>query len=194
MWKKAFIILLSINLLILTAFTMWFGSLSRVSKNSLPPAPVAGSTAPVQVSIGQSAINAYLEYALSEQPDLKKFLSYAKVTFGTTWEIELGVKLSDRVVPFDINFAPTVVAGNLDLRVVDATMGQIPLPPAGLILVFKHLPMPAWIHVDAPNETLDVNLTERPQNPYGVRILSYNMATKMLTLLVTIVPKSVLKH
>jgi len=192
MWKKSFIVLLLINLLIVLGGLAWLNSFPRQAPAPGTPAAVDGVPATVQLSVGQDAINTYLEYFLSEQADMSRVLSYARVNFDSNWEGELGIKLVDRVVAFNIVFVPVIDHGNIDLRVESATMGQIPLPPSLLFLVFRRLPWPNWITVDAQNNTLDVNLTKRPQRPYGIEVMSYSSQTRLLTLLVSIVPKATL--
>ena len=196
MWKRAFIVLLSFNLLLVVGFTAWWGTLPRAGSTGLPVTPgAAGSTqlATVKVAIGDQAINSYLQYALSEQQDVKKVLSYAKVGFGNQWDVQLGIKLTDRVVPFNLNFQPQIQGGNLWLQVQSASMGQIPIPVAALIFVFRHLPWPTWIAVNANTSTLELNFTQRPQNPYGVAVESYSSTEKLLTLNISIQPKTLMK-
>lgn len=192
MWKKAFILLLLLNLAVVFGGIVWLNSLVRQTPTSTSQSAVSGVPATVQLAVGQDAINTYLEYFLSEQADMSKVLSYARVRFGTNWQGDLGIKLVDRVVDFNIVFVPHIQGGNLDLQVTNANMGQIPLPPSLLFLVFRRLPWPSWITVDASNDTLNVNLTQRPQHPYGIQVLSYSPQTRLLTLLVSIVPKAVL--
>ncbi|OFW78022.1 MAG: hypothetical protein A2201_05335 [Alicyclobacillus sp. RIFOXYA1_FULL_53_8] len=196
MWKKAFILLLSFNLLLVVGFTVWWGSLPKASQTSsnLPSSGVtSGQPANVQVAIGSQAINSYLQYALTEQKDVQKVLSDARVDFSDQWNVQLGIKLTDRIVPFTIVFNPQVQNGNLLLQVQSATMGEIPIPTAALMFVFRHLPWPNWITTDAANNTLALNFTQRAQNPYGIYIQSYSPVSKLLTLQITILPKALLK-
>ena len=194
MWKRAFIVLLSLNILVFVLGILWLNSFPRAS--TTPPTAVAGTqdkTANVQIAIGQDAINTYLEYALSEQTDVKQFLSYARVQFGSNWDANVGIILADRVVPFTMEFTPTVVSGNLDLQVKSASIGDIPVPVSLLFLVLKRAPWPYWITPDAESSTIDVNFTQRTPHPYGIQILNYSPQTDLLTLNVSIVPKTVLK-
>ncbi|QQE79498.1 DUF2140 family protein [Alicyclobacillus sp. SO9] len=193
MWKKAFILLLAINLLIVVGITSWWATLPspQSKKGQTPPTPVT-KTANVQISVGQDAINSYLEYALSNQKDVKNVLAYARVNFNQNWDVQLGAKLANKVIPLNVVFIPTVLNGNLQLHMKSADLGQVPVPTAYLFLVLRHLPWPNWITVDALHSTLNLNFTKRPQKPYGVRILKYDQKTKMLTLQVSIVPKSLL--
>lgn len=191
MWKKAFATLLSLNLLIIAGVAIWFVSLPKAGTTTIPPKVAAGEKqATVQLSIGDEAINTYLEYALAEQADLKGVLSYATVHFDKQWNIRIGAELEGHVVPFDATFTPTIIGGNLQLHMESAQFGGLPIPTSALFLVFQHLPWPNWIHTDGTNQTLDINLTERPQHPYGIKILKYSDQTKLLTLLVSIEPKS----
>jgi uncharacterized protein YpmS len=196
MWRKAFIALLSLNLLIIVIFTLWWGSLPKASQVQPKVNNVAqdDKTATIQLAIGEDAINAYLEYALSDQQDMQKVLSYARVKFDTTWDLQVGIKLSNRVVPSDIQIQPTIQDGNLHLKVLSATMGELPIPISGLFFVFNKLPWPSWITVDPDQDTLHVNFTARPQHPYGIQILDYSQTTKLLTLRITILPKTLLQH
>ncbi|MCL6627150.1 MAG: YpmS family protein [Alicyclobacillus shizuokensis] len=194
-WKRAFIVLLALDLLVVVAVTVWWGTLPKAAST---PSPVtsgrqAGKPATIQLSIGQDAVNAYLDYALSEQPDLKNTLSYARVRFGeTTWKVQLGAKLADRVVPFNVVFTPAIHNGNLELRIDSADLGQVFLPPSALIVILRHLPWPAWISVNGEERALNLNFSQRPQQPYGLRVLRYAPKTRLLTLKVTIVPKTLL--
>lgn len=196
MWKKAFVALLSINLMIIVGFTLWWGSLPRASNVDQKVAKLASQdkTATVQLAVGEDAINAYLEYAVGEQKDVGRVLSYARVHFDTDWDVQVGIKLSDRVIPCDIVMSPTVNNGDLYLQVKSATMGEIPVPPSALFFVLRHAPWPSWITVDPDHSTLNLLFTKRPQNPYGIEILDYSQQTKLVTLRITIVPKSLLKQ
>lgn len=195
MWKKAFIALLTLNLLIVAGGAIWFVSLPSASSQKVPANIAAGEKpATVQLSIGDQAVNTYLEYALSEESDLKGVLSYATVHFNQQWNVQLGAKLADHVVPFDATFTPHIVGGNLQLHMDSASLGDIPVPTSALFLAFQHLPWPNWIHTDGNNQTLDINFTERPQHPYGIKVLGYSQQTKLLTLLISIVPKSTFPH
>jgi len=188
MWKKAFVLLLSLNLLIVVALGLWLGTLpTKVA--SISPLPTSQG-APIQLSIGQDAINTYLSYALTEQADVKKVLSYAKIGFQNQWDLQLGIKLINRIVPCDVEISPSIHNGNLWLQVTSATIGDIPIPPSALFLIFKHLPWPHWIGVDATQHILQINFTERPQHPYGVSVLNYSAQAKRLTLQVTIAPQA----
>lgn len=196
MWKKAFVVLLSFNLLIVVGFTVWWGTLPKIGQGTgvtPPSSSVTAKAATIQLSVGSNAINSYLDYALSQQADVQKVLASAQVSFGNTWNVQLGIKLSNRVVPFAITFAPQVARGNLLLQVQSATMGQIPIPTAALMFVFRHLPWPNWIGVDEAHNVLALNFTERPQNPYGVYITDYSAQSRLLTLQITIQPKALLK-
>lgn len=195
MWKKAFVLLLSFNLLLVVGFTVWWGTLPKASPGAVvnPPASsTSGKPATIQVSLGSDAINSYLQYALTEQKDVQKVLSDAQINFGNNWNVQLGVKLVNKVVPFAITFAPQASQGNLLLQVQSATMGQIPIPPAALMFVFRHLPWPNWIAVDDAHNTLALNFSERPQNPYGIYIQNYSAQSKLLTLQISIQPKTLL--
>jgi uncharacterized protein YpmS len=195
-WKKAFVALLSVNLLVIVSLTLWWGSLPKASKvqTQVENASDPGKSANLQLAVGEDAINAYLEYAVGEQQDLKNVLSYATVKFDSTWEIQFGIKLSDRVVPSDIVVQPLIENGNLSLKFKSATMGALPVPTSGLFFILKHLPWPNWITVDATQEVLHLNFTDRPQHPYGIQILDYSTDTKLLTLRISILPKTLLPH
>lgn len=194
MWKKAFVVLLSLNLFVVVGATLWWGALPK-STTVRPPAQTVQTNdkpATVQLSLGEEAINSYLEYFLSEKTDVQRVLAYASVQLSDTWRVQVGLKLKDRVVPCTFVFTPQVQNGNLILHVESATMGQIPAPLGALFFVMLHVPWPAWIVVDATNHDLHVNFTERPQLPYGVRMVGYSAASKMISLQVSILPKSLL--
>ncbi|MBX5435728.1 MAG: DUF2140 family protein [Alicyclobacillaceae bacterium] len=191
MWKKAFLTLLSLNLLVVVLVALWIGLLPKES----PPLPAgtsssSGKSATVQLSVGPDAINTYLDYAVSQQADLKRVLSYAHVRFNRSWDVQVGVKMADKIVPCDVVFQPDIHQGNLSLGVESATIGDIPVPTGLLMIVFRHVPWPQWIVVDAEHGQLDLKFTERPQHPYGVRVLGYSPITRQLTMAVSIQPKS----
>lgn len=195
MWKKLFVALLSINLFIIVGATLWWGTLPKASSVRPPTQSTALSDKPatIQLAVGQDALNSYLEYALSEQQDVQRVMSYANIQFADTWTVQAGLKLSDRVVPVSIVLTPIVQSGNLILHVESATMGDIPVPTGALFFVMQHLPWPNWIAVDGLGHDIHLNLTSRPQKPYGIRVLSYSPTTKMVTVQVSIVPKAVLQ-
>ena len=192
MWKRAFIVLLSVNLVLLVFGVVWLNSFPRNTPIPKSQVSLPGKSANIQLAIGQDAINTYLEYALSEQPDIKQIFSYARVGFDTNWACDVGIRLSDRIVPFHLTLQPSVSAGNLDLQIVNASIGDVPIPTSVLLLVLKHAPWPDWIALDIPNEAIDVNFTKRPPHPYGVQIVDYSLKTKLLTMVVSIIPKSVM--
>lgn len=192
MWKRAFIVLLSINLVLLVFGLVLLNSFPHGAPVPKSQISAQGKPANVQLAIGEEAINTYLEYALTEQPDIKQIFSYARVGFDSSWGCDVGIRLSDRIVPFHLTLQPFVSSGNLDLRIVNASIGDIPIPTSMLLLVLKHAPWPSWISLDIPNEAIDVNFTKRPPHPYGVKILDYSQQTKLLTMVVSIVPKSVM--
>ncbi|MCL6593402.1 MAG: YpmS family protein [Alicyclobacillus sp.] len=194
-WKKAFLLLVTLNLAVIAGIGLWFDSLPRRTQQApvIPAAP-ASQTAAVNLTVDQDAVNTYLTYALSEQPDLAKVLAYARVQMDTRWQVDLGLQLSDRVVPADVVFTPEVVNGNLRLHMESADIGALPVPVDGLFLALKHLPWPTWIVVDSSHSDLVLNVTQRPANPYGVRVLSYDPGQRALTLRVTIQPKAMLPN
>ncbi len=193
MWKRAFIVLVSINLVVFVFGAVWLNSFPRFAPTPSSQISILGKPTNVQLAIGQDAINTYLEYALTEQPDLRQIFSYARVQFDTTWDCDVGINLADRVVPFQLTFQPSIVAGNLDLQVVNASIGDIPIPTSLLLLVLKHAPWPYWITLDISQQAIDVNFSKRIPHPYGVQVLGYSSQTKLLTLMVSIVPKSVIR-
>lgn len=192
MWKRAFIVLLSVNLVLSVFVIAWLNILPRSASVPKADAGLTGKAANVQLAVGEDAINTYLQYALTEQPDLQQFLSYARVGFSDTWDCDVGIRLTDRVVPFHLTLSPSVQSGNVDLKIDSAQMGGIPIPTSLLTLVLKHVPWPYWISLDAQNEAIDVNFTKRIPHPYGVKILNYSPDTKLLTMMVSIVPKPAL--
>lgn len=195
MWKKAFIVLLSLNLFIVVGGALWWGTLPKATAVRSPSQAISTNDKPatVQLAVGQDAVNTYLEYALSEQQDVQRVLAYASVQFSDTWQVQLGLKLRDRVVPCTIVFAPHVQGGNLVLHVESATMGEIPAPLGALFFVLRHLPWPQWIVVDGLNHDLHVNFTDRPQKPYGIKVLSYSPTTRQVTIQISIIPKTILQ-
>jgi uncharacterized protein YpmS len=190
MWKRAFIVLLSINLVIAVFAIAWLNTFPKSATVPKANTDLTEKAANVQLAIGEDAINTYLEYALAEQPDVKQIFSYARVGLSNTWDCDVGIKLTDRVVPFHLTLSPNVQAGNVALQIDSAAIGGIPVPTSLLMLVLKHAPWPYWISLDLDHQAIDVDFTKRTPHPYGVKILGYSPTTKLLTLMISIVPKS----
>ncbi|MDQ0190748.1 DUF2140 family protein [Alicyclobacillus cycloheptanicus] len=192
MWKKLFVLLLSFDLLVIVAGAVGFAVLSQPHKQPSPPAQSVGQEAEIPLTIGQDAINTYLAYAVSESSELRKTVSYATVQLGTEWNLQFGFLVGGRVLPVSILVTPTIHSGNLDLRVQQAHMGGLPIPPAVLVSVLQHAPLPAWIVADRDTNTIDLNVTARPKSPYGVRFVSYDATTKQLSVILLVAPKAAL--
>jgi uncharacterized protein YpmS len=193
LWKRAFLILLCLNLFMVAGAVSLISRFPRIGTPAAPQQTVSGEPANVQISIGDQAINAYLDYTLSQQPDLSQVLADAKVHFDSDWRLQLGVKLADRVVPVTFVLTPEVRQGDLLLHVNSADLGDVPVPVGLVFLLLNHLPWPAWIQVDTDHQTLILAFTKRPANPYGVRADAYSPDTKLLTLTVSILPKTLSK-
>ena len=192
LWKKAFVVLLCLNLLVVGSTALWILSFPKTTplpSAAKPVVPPIGS-ATVQLSVGQSAINTYLEYFVADQAEMRRVLSYARVQFSDVWDLRLGVKLAQRVIPADVQIVPVVSAGNLALNVQHASLGDVPVPTSLLFVVFQQLAWPTWITVDGQHDALDINFSRRPQTPYGMRVLNYSDQTRLLTMLVTMLPRS----
>ncbi|EPZ43002.1 DUF2140 family protein [Alicyclobacillus acidoterrestris] len=193
-WKRGFIILLSLNILVFVGGLIVLDSFPSATSSSVKKfqsTPDDGKTAAVQVVIGQDAINSYIAYALTQEADVQKIMSYAQIQFASTWNCDIGVKLLDKVVPFHLVLVPDVENGNLNLQVKSASMGQVPVPDSLLFLLLKHLQWPNWINLDANHHILQLNFTQRPQEPFGVRILGYSSTTQQLSLQVTMSPSAI---
>lgn len=194
MWKKAFVVLISLDLLIAVAGVVWFRSLPRAA--NLPPPRASTQNqqqlAQIELSMGAQAINTYLEYGLAKQKDLSQVVTYANVGFGNHWTVRFGLRLGNRVLPVTIVITPHIQSGNLGLQMISAQLGGLPVPPALLMMTFRQVPWPNWIFVSTATDTLQLNFTKRSPSPYGLRILSYSSNTKQLSMRVLIAPKSAL--
>lgn len=190
MWKKLFVVLLSLNLLAFVSVALWFGTLPPAHATPATPAPYPTAAAHVQLTIGPQAINTYLTYALDEQTELHRVLGYANVSFADSWDIRFGLKLAGRLVPCDIRLSPQIHGGNLWLPLDGASIGGVAVPKRLLFYLFGHVTWPTWIVVDAGHQRIDVNLSDRPStSPYRIRALHYSATTKSVTFLVSILPK-----
>lgn len=195
-WKRAFIILLSLNILVFAGGLILldtFPAANSTRAKNLEVQQTPANAASIQLDIGQDAINSYIGYALTQEADVHQVLDYAHIQFTSTWNCELGIKLLGKVVPFHLVLIPKAVNGNLDLQVKSAAMGQVPVPDSLLFLMLKHLPWPNWISLDANQHTLDLNFSARPQKPFGVKILGYSAKTQQVSLIVTMQPKALLQ-
>lgn len=193
MWKKAFVLIISIDLLIAIAAAVWFATLPAATR-ATPPKSSTGSSqqAPIELTMGAPAINTYLAYALAKQPEVTKAVSYVRVNFANQWVVDFGLRLGSRSVPVQLSIAPHIQGGNLGMQIQSATLGGIPVPPSLLVLTLAHAPWPHWIAVNTSTNTLQINFTARPANPYGLRVLGYSSQTKQLSVQVLITPQSAL--
>lgn len=189
MWKKLFVILLSLNLLAFVTVALWFELLPSPKQVSKMPSPLPANAANIELVVGQEAVNTYLSYALTEQKDMKKILSYAGVTFKDKWNIRFGLKVADKVVPCDILLTPIVHQGNLWLPIDGASLGGIAVPKSLLFMLFQHVAWPSWIVIDPSTEEIRVNLTSRPSGQYHIRTMAYSTNTRRITFQVSMTPK-----
>ncbi len=193
MWKKAFVLIISIDLLIAVAAAVWFATLPPAARATPPKSSAPSSQqAQIELTMGAPAINTYLAYALAKQPEVTKAVSYVRVNFSNQWVVNFGLRLGSRSVPVQLSIAPHIQGGNLGMQIQSATLGGIPVPPALLVLTLAHAPWPNWIAVNTSTNTLQINFTERPANPYGLRVLGYSPQTKQLSVQVLITPQSAL--
>lgn len=194
-WKKLFVILLSINLLLFVLVALWFQTLPR-SHATTAHQHLLAQAANVDLTIGQQAVNTYLTYALDEQKDVRNVLDYASVRFTNDWNIILGVKIAGRIIPCDVELMPSVHQGDLWLPVTSASIGGVSVPKSLLFYLFKHAPWPSWIVVDDHNQRIDVNLADRApskKSPYHIRAKDYSPQSQTITFIVSILPKQIAK-
>ncbi|MCL6634079.1 MAG: YpmS family protein [Alicyclobacillus herbarius] len=78
MWKKAFILLLGLHLAMVVAAVGWY--LSLPTWNSVPVMSNSPA-ASVRMDLDDQALNAFLQAEISQQPDVRRLLSYARVDF-----------------------------------------------------------------------------------------------------------------
>lgn len=195
-WKRAFIILLSLNVLVFAGGIILLNSFPKETAPTTPPSlatPSAGK-ASVQVVIGQDAINTYLAYAIRQDATLKKNLRYARIQFASDWTCDFGVNVLDSTVPFHLVLSPLIEQGNLYLQVKQASMGVLPIPNGLLFSILQRVHWPSWIGVDQAHDILQINLTKRPQNPFGVEVLNYSSSQQQLTLQLSMSPNAMLQH
>lgn len=194
-WKRAFIVLFSVNLLIVAGGVALWESFPRVNSSQSPPATGQGSAAheaSIQVDIGQDAVNTYLQYAIVDDPELAHVLDTAHVTFATQWSCSMGVKILGEVVPIDLVLNPIIQGGNLDMQVVSANIGVLPVPNGLLFSVLGHVKFPSWIQADGSQSQLRLNFSQRPARPFGVQILGYSPVSQTLALQLTLSPSMML--
>ena len=188
MWKKLFVILLSLNLLAFVSVALWFELLPTPKQVSRTPSPLPANAANIELVVGQEAVNTYLSYALTEQKDVQKILSYASVTFQNQWNIRFGLKVADKVVPCDIELTPVIHQGNLWFPIDGATLGGFAVPKSLLFMLFEHVTWPSWIVIDPFAEEIRVNLTSRPSGQYRIRAMGYSNETRRITFEVSMMP------
>lgn len=197
-WKRGFIILLTLNLLLLVGGLIVWNTFPLTSHSS-SPAPIQNekgqqNEASIQLVIGQDAINTYLTYAVSHEADLHKIIGRAHIEFASTWNGDVDVIVLGRTIPFHLVMVPVVVSGNLYLQIKQASMGVIPIPDSLLFPLMQRVQWPNWIRVDATHRVLQLNLTQRPQNPFGIRVVQYSDLTQQLTMQLTMSPNAILSQ
>ncbi|GLG01326.1 hypothetical protein Alches_13650 [Alicyclobacillus hesperidum subsp. aegles] len=192
-WKRAFIILLSINLLIVVAALIVWNTFPTKNQSTGGAPPLVASQQPaVEVQIGQEAINAYLSYAIAHDEEVGKILGSANVQFDHDWNCDFGIRLLGKIVPFHLVLTPKVTAGNLVLHVDSASMSFFPIPNSILFSVLERAHTPNWVEMNAGQDDVEIDFSKRPQRPFGIRMLNYSEATKKLALQLTISPQAVM--
>ncbi|GMA57883.1 hypothetical protein GCM10025858_23860 [Alicyclobacillus sacchari] len=192
-WKRAFIVLLSINLLIVVAALIVWNTLPTKSQTWNGTAPKGiGQQLTVEVQIGQDAINAYLSYAIAHDEEVGKILGSADVQFDRNWNCDFGIRLLGRIVPFHLVLTPEVTSGNLVLHVDSASMSFFPIPNSILFSVLERAHTPDWVETNPNQDDVGIDFSKRPQRPFGIRVLNYSDTTKKLALQLTISPQAVL--
>lgn len=190
MWKQLFALLLSLHLLLIAAVAAWYLRLPRATdaSPSVPSLATAASPASgIDVQIGQQAVNAFLQQALKNQPEVNRILATANITMGETWTGDIGIKIRNGVVPFNITFVPTVSSGRLDLQIAHADVGSTTVTST-LINVIQLLRLPHYVTFIPGTDTLEIDLSALPTGPVEVHALSYSGSARTLTVLVNLVP------
>lgn len=190
MWKRLFIVLAALDLLVvITGLIVWNG-LPRSGSVPAPAVSVPANAPTVQVDIGADAINAYLAYAIAHDPEVSRVLASGSVQFGNTWVCDFAVKVLDHALPMQFVVTPMVQNGNLILHVDSAQMSFIPLPRAMVFSVLERAPLPNWIQVMSATQDIALNFTERPARPFAVRVVQYSPTEQKLSLDLAIPPQT----
>ncbi|WP_067621189.1 DUF2140 family protein [Alicyclobacillus acidiphilus] len=193
-WKRAFIILFGINLLICAAgLIAWNALPNHAPSQTVSPAKTPAGAPSVDVVIGQDAVNAYLAYAIQQEADLRQIVEGAHVQFATNWDCDFYIDVLGKAMPFHLTITPLIENGNMLLHVEKASMASIPIPNPILFSLLGRARWPNWIQTDAGHDNLDINFTSRPQQPFGVRAVQYSPETQQLTMQITISPNTLMK-
>ncbi|MDQ0191186.1 DUF2140 family protein [Alicyclobacillus cycloheptanicus] len=184
MWKRVFVVLFSLHLILLAGVLVWFFSLPKAGTKAvqaLASSNASGepSTA-VEIQIDQNAANLFLAQALANQPELSNILSSANVSFGDTWTTDLNIKVDQQVVPFTLTCLPTITNGNLDLQIVHASIGGTTMTDT-FVNILQLLHLPSWITFDPAAETIHIDFADLPGDKVKVHLERYSAARHTLT-------------
>lgn len=193
-WKRAFIVLFGLNLLVGALFLIIWNTFPNASQPPAQTPPSAAKNAPsVEVVIGQDAVNAYLAYALQHEADVSQIVSAAHVEFASDWDCDFSVNVLGKAIPFHLVITPIIENGNMLLHVRQASMGVVPIPNPFLFSVLSRARFPSWISPDASHDNLQINFAKRQQGSFGVRAVSYSAKAQELTMKLMISPSDLIK-
>ncbi|WP_206832103.1 DUF2140 family protein [Alicyclobacillus fructus] len=191
MWKRLFIVLAALDLLaVIAGLIVWNGLPKSGSGQPSSTSSIPANAPTVQVDIGADAINAYLAYAIAHDPEVGRVLESGSVQFGDTWVCDFAVKVLDHALPMQFVVTPIVRNGNLILHVDSAQLSFIPLPRSMVFSVLERAPLPNWIQIDSEAQNIALNFTERPAQPFAIRVVQYSPSDKKLSLHLAISPQA----
>ena len=186
-WRSAFLVLLTVNILAIIAFFLLITT--PAEKHSLANADAAkaisGNSVVVNVTKDdfEGIANTYIQEAMADQPIPLSLSVDDDVSLSTELEV-FSVTL-----PILLSFEPAVQEdGNLLLEQKSVEVGMLDIPPeSALKLLRDSVELPEFMEVEPSEESVLLKLTEIPlDDGISVRATSFNLEEDDIRLRVTI--------
>ncbi|GAA5415921.1 hypothetical protein Pryu01_00953 [Paraliobacillus ryukyuensis] len=182
-WKRLFIVLLSINAFVLIAlFILIFSPPPEHSINPKQNATEELSGAKFTVRSSKDnlsqLVNGYLDKVLHDSKG-----KYT-VTFEQDVQFEGSVEAFNKDIPFTIRMKPIVQEnGDIVLQQEEMSLGLLLLPKNKILeYVDKQADLPEWIQIDPKNEQIYVRVTQMElESNFHVQIQQFDLANDRLS-------------
>lgn len=157
-WKKAFLILAGVDLLVIIVLAVVFIIMSSAPDRIPPSSSMKMPTSPVfVVSADKKQITKLVNGEIAKHPTGN--LSY-HVEMDKTLDIVGDLKLFGLGIPFTMSFQPTVDdQGNIVLKENGVKLGRFSLPESQVIkFIQAGTDLPSWVYVNPDKEEIYIDL------------------------------------
>lgn len=192
-WKKLFISLLILNLVIILSLIVLVNIPAKETK--IVPAPTINDDLSSVLSVESNKdninelINAYLTEAL--QDTKYKYDVY----LDDVVHLKGDLPVFSASIPLYIQLEPIVQSnGDIILKQKSISLGLLELPNEKILeYMEKYLPLPEWVEIDAKNEDIYVKVTEIDlENGFVIKVQDFDLPKDKIKL-DFIVPHSIFK-